>query len=374
MSIPFWDYRREYEAERADVLAAVETVLQSGRLILGDSVQAFEQEFAALCGVPHGVGVNSGTDALTIGLRALGLQAGDEVVTTANTAIPTVAAIVSAGGVPRFADIDAVTYLMDPAALEQAISPRTRCIIPVHLFGQCVDMDPVIALAARHGIPILEDCAQCTGARYKGRPAGSLSRLAAFSFYPTKVLGAYGDAGMVVTSDAALAARIRRLRVYGTEGRYYAEEHGYNSRLDELHAEILRRKLARLDGYIARRRALARRYDEQLGGLGLTLPAAPPDRGHVYHLYVVRHPARDALVEALTSRGIGVAVHYPWPIHVMRGYHHLGYREGMLPATERAAREIVSLPMYPGLTDEDQDEVCAAIRDAVPRLSPQPSI
>jgi aminotransferase EvaB len=201
-----------------------------------------------------------------------------------------------------------------------------------------------------------------------------MSRLAAFSFYPTKVLGAYGDGGMVVTSDPALAARVRRLRMYGTDGAYYSEEHGYNSRLDELHAEILRRKLVRLDAYIARRRALARRYDEQLAGLGLTLPAAPPERGHVYHLYVVRHPARDALVEALTARGIGVAVHYPWPIHLMRGYAYLGYREGMLPATEAAAREIVSLPLYPGLSDEDQDRVCAAIREVVPRVSPQPSI
>jgi len=320
------------------------------------------------------VGLNSGTDALTLGLRALDIQPGDDVITTANTAIPTVSAIVSAGGIPRFVDIEPATYLMDVSQLEAVITPRTRCIIPVHLFGQCVDMDALDEVATRHGVPVLEDCAQCTGARFRGRPAGSMSRLAAFSFYPTKVLGAYGDAGMIVTSDEALAARLRRLRMYGTEGTYYAEEHGYNSRLDELHAEILRRKLRRIETYIDCRRALARRYDEQLSGVGLTLPAAPSERGHVYHLYVVRHPARDAMVKALADRGIAVGIHYPWPIHRMRGYAHLGYGEGSLPVTEQAAGEIVSLPMYPSLTTADQDRVCAALRAIVPGLGNQSSI
>jgi aminotransferase EvaB len=229
-------------------------------------------------------------------------------------------------------------------------------------------MDTVEAFASRHGVHVLEDCAQCTGARYRGRPAGSMSRLAAFSFYPTKVLGAYGDGGMVVTSDEALAARLRRLRMYGTEGSYYSEEHGYNSRLDELQAEILRRKLRRIETYIERRRALARRYDEQLAGLGLVLPLAPAERGHVYHLYVVRHPARDAIAKALASRGIAAGIHYPWPIHEMPAYANLGYGAGSLPATERAAREILSLPMYPLLTAADQDQVCDALRAIVPGL------
>jgi aminotransferase EvaB len=374
MTIRVWDYRQEYEAERADLLAAVDQVMRSGCLILGESVRSFEREFSSYCGAQEGVGLNSGTDALTLGLRALDIGPGDEVITTANTAIPTVAAIVSAGGAPRFVDIDPATYLMDVSALEAAITPRTRCIVPVHLFGQCVDMDVVEAVASRHGLSVLEDCAQCTGARYRGRPAGSTSRLAAFSFYPTKVLGAYGDGGMVVTSDKVLAARLRRLRAYGTEGTYYAEEHGYNSRLDELQAEILRRKLPRISRYIAARRALARRYDEQLRGLGLTLPLAPPERGHVYHLYVVRHPARDAIVKGLAARDITAGIHYPWPIHRMRGYAALGYGEGSLPVTEQAAREIMSLPMYPMLTTSDQDRICAALREVVAGLAGQSSM
>ncbi|MBI3047187.1 MAG: DegT/DnrJ/EryC1/StrS family aminotransferase [Acidobacteria bacterium] len=365
MTIPVWDYRAEYEAERDDILAAVDQVMRSGRLILGASVHAFEEEFAAYCGVRHGVGVNSGTDALTLALRALGLQPGGEVITTSNTAIPTVSAIVAAGGTPRFVDIDPDTYLMDVAQLEQAVTPRTRCIVPVHLFGQCVDMQAVEDVAVRRGVAVLEDCAQSTGAEYRGRRAGSMSHVAAFSFYPTKVLGAYGDAGMIVSADERLAARARRLRVYGTDGSYYAEEQGYNSRLDELHAEILRRKLRRIEQYIARRRELARRYDEQLRGSGLVLPAARPDNRHVYHLYVVRHPARDRIMTALADRGIDVGIHYPWPIHLMRGYADLGYREGALPVTERIAREIFSLPMYPSLTDAEQDRVCEALREVV---------
>jgi dTDP-3-amino-2,3,6-trideoxy-4-keto-D-glucose/dTDP-3-amino-3,4,6-trideoxy-alpha-D-glucose/dTDP-2,6-dideoxy-D-kanosamine transaminase len=369
VAIQVWDYRAEYEQEREDILAAVEQVLRSGRLILGDSVASFEREFAAYCGSRHGVGVASGTDALILALRALNLQPGDEVITTSNTAIPTVSAIVSAGGTPRFVDVTADTLLMDVSRLEDVITARTRCIIPVHLFGQCVDMDPLQALAARHGIAVLEDCAQSTGALYHGRRAGSMSAVAAFSFYPTKVLGTYGDGGLILTADDNIAARLRRLRMYGTERTYYAEEHGYNSRLDELHAEILRRKLRRLDGYIARRRELARRYDQLLGDTGLGLPPTAPGNHHVYYLYVVRHPARDAIMRELAARDILVNISYPWPIHTMRGYAGLGYREGSLPVTEQAAREIFSLPMYPSLTDAEQDQVCGALHDIVATVS-----
>jgi aminotransferase EvaB len=370
MTIPVWDYKAEYEAERDDILAAVDQVMRSGRLILGDSVREFEKQFAAYSGASHGVGVNSGTDALTLGLRALDIQPGDEVITTSNTAIPTVAAIVSAGGTPRFVDIEPDTYLMDVTQVESAMTVRSRCVLPVHLFGQCVDMDALRLVAARAGLSILEDCAQSAGAEYRGRRAGSMSRVAAFSFYPTKVLGAFGDAGMAITSDETVAARLRRLRVYGTEGAYYAEEHGYNSRLDELHAEILRRRLRRIDGYIARRVALARRYDDQLSDSGLALPAVRQHNRHVYHLYVVRHPARDVIIKELGVRGISVGIHYPWPIHLMRGYAHLGYREGSLPVTERAAQEIFSLPMYPSLTDADQDRVCEVLRDVLMGVGP----
>jgi aminotransferase EvaB len=361
MAIPVWDYRSEYDRERDDILAAVDQVLRSGRLILGDSVRAFEQEFAAYCGMSHGVGVNSGTDAIVLALRALDLGPGDEVITTSNTAIPTVSAIVTAGATPRFVDVDPGTCLMDVTALESAITPRTRCIVPVHLFGQCVDMDAVQAVADRHRLAVVEDCAQSTGAERRGRRAGSMSLLSAFSFYPTKILGAYGDGGMVLTQDQALAARLRRLRMYGTEKAYYAEEHGYNSRLDELHAEILRRKLRRIEGYIERRRELARRYDEQLRGTDLILPVTMPGNRHVYHLYVVRHPDREAVIAALAERGISVGIHYPWPIHTMPAYRHFGGGEGSLPVTEQAARQIFSLPMYPSLTDTDQDRVCDAL-------------
>jgi dTDP-3-amino-2,3,6-trideoxy-4-keto-D-glucose/dTDP-3-amino-3,4,6-trideoxy-alpha-D-glucose/dTDP-2,6-dideoxy-D-kanosamine transaminase len=362
VTIRVWDYRAEYEAERDDTLAAVDQVLRSGRLILGDSVRAFEHELAAYCGARHGVGVNSGTDALVLALRALDVKTGDEVITTSNTAIPTVSAIVSAGATPRFIDIQADTCLMDVSRLESAITPRTRAIVPVHLFGQCADMDAVNGVAARRGIPVVEDCAQSTGADYRGRRAGSMSTLSAFSFYPTKILGAYGDGGMVLTGDEALAGRLRRLRAYGTEGTYYAEEHGYNSRLDELHAEILRRKLQRIERYIERRIALARRYDEQLGDSGLVLPVTRPGNRHVFHLYVVRHPARDAIIAALSEQGVSVGIHYPWPIHTMRAYAQFGGGEGSLPVTEQAAREIFSLPMYPSLSDGEQDRACEALR------------
>ena len=361
MSIQVWDYRAEYEEEREDILAAVDQVMRSGRLILGESVRAFEQEFAAYCGVGHGVGVNSGTDALVLALRALDLQPGDEVITTSNTAIPTVSAIVTAGGTPRFVDIDPATYLMDVAQVASVITSRTRCIIPVHLFGQCVDMDGLQTIADRHGIAVLEDCAQSTGATYHGKRAGSMSRVSAFSFYPTKVLGTYGDGGLVASSDETIIARLRRLRMYGTEKAYYSEEHGYNSRLDELHAEILRRKLRRLDGYIARRRELARRYDERLRDCGLTLPMTADGNQHVYYLYVVRHPDRDRLMRELAARDIIVNISYPWPIHTMRAYASLGYAAGSLPATELAAHEIFSLPMYPSLTEAEQDRVCEAL-------------
>jgi aminotransferase EvaB len=372
MPIQVWDYRAEYKQEREDILDAVEQVLRSGRVILGESVRSFEKEFAAYCGAGYGVGVNSGTDALTLAMRAIGFTAGDEVITTSNTAIPTVSAIVSAGGTPRFVDINPDTYLMDVSQLDAAITPRTRCIIPVHLFGQCVDMTALAPIADRRGITVLEDCAQSTGATHRAKIAGSISRVAAFSFYPTKVLGTYGDGGMVVTSDAELAARVRRLRMYGTEQTYYAEEHGYNSRLDELHAEILRRKLHRIGGYIARRRALAKRYDEQLGGWGLKLPATAPGNEPVYYLYVVRHPARDAIIRGLAARDVVVNISYPWPIHTMRGYAFLGYGPGSLPVTEQAAREIFSLPMYPTLTDSEQDQVCAAMREILATIDVAP--
>jgi aminotransferase EvaB len=365
MTIRGWDYRREYEAEREEILAGIDKVLRSGSLVLGPGVKAFEEAFAAWLGVAQGIGVNSGTDALFLALKALGIGPGDEVITVANTAIPTVSAIVATGAAPKFVDIDPATYLMDASLLAAAVTPRTRCIVPVHLFGQCVEMATVTAAARQHGLRVVEDCAQCHGASQAGRKAGSMSDAAIWSFYPTKVLGTYGDGGMVTTGDAAIAQRVRRLRMYGNEGTYYAVEHGYNSRLDELHAEILLRKLPRVEGYIERRRQLAARYGEQLAGSGLTLPAVAPGNGHVFHQYVVRHRDRDAILRKLAAQDIHLGVHYPWPIHAMKAYAGLGAKEGDLPHTEAAAKEIFSLPMYPTLADAEQDQVCQALRDAL---------
>jgi len=369
MPIQVWDYRSEYEVERSEILAAVDQVFRSGRLILGERVRTFEERFAAYCGAHYGVGVNSGTDALFLALKALGVGPGDEVVTVANTAVPTVAAIVATGATPRFVDVDASTYLMDVDQLDDVMTPATKCVIPVHLFGQCVRMERVREIAARHHVKILEDCAQSHGATRHGIRCGALGDVAAFSFYPTKILGGYGDGGMVVTSDAQVAASVRRLRMYGMEREYYSEEQGYNSRLDEVQAAILTQKLPRLGAYIERRRALAARYDSALGDLVLGRPGTLDGNGHAYYLYVARHALRDRIIEALAGRQILVNVSYRWPIHVMRAYAWLGYKEGDLPRTEAAAREIFSLPMYPSLTDEQQDSVIAALRDIIAGLA-----
>ncbi|MGI5274478.1 DegT/DnrJ/EryC1/StrS family aminotransferase [Nonomuraea sp. CA-218870] len=361
-----WDYLPEYEAERHDVLDAVETVFRSGRLILGESVRSFEEEFAAYHGVGHCVGVDNGTNAVKLALQALGVGRGDEVVTVSNTAAPTVVAIDAVGAVPVFADVDPRTYLMDVAQVEAAITPRTRCLLPVHLYGQCVDLGPLERLAARHDLVILEDCAQAHGARHRGRPAGSLGHAAAFSFYPTKVLGAYGDGGAVITSDAAVGRALRRLRYYGMEQTYYVvETPGHNARLDEVQAEILRRKLTRLDGYLAARRAVADRYADGLADTGLVLPETAEGNEHAYYLYVVRHPRRDEIIEALRGYDIELNVSYPWPVHTMTGFAHLGYRPGSLPVTEALAGEIFSLPMYPSLPTGVQDKVISALRDVL---------
>jgi len=366
MTIKVWDYLAELDVERDDIMAGIDKVLRSGRLILGDSVRSFEQAFAAYCGAAHGIGVDNATNGLALALRALGIGAGDEVITVANTAVPTVSAIVTSGASPRFVDVDPATALMDVGQLEGAIGPRTRCILPVHLYGQCCEMQAIGDLAARHGLAVLEDCSQSHGAMQHGRTAGAFGDCGVFSFYPTKPLGTYGDGGMVVTGRAALDAKLRRLRFYGMDSQYYAEEHGYNARLDEVHAEILLRKLARLEGYIARRRALAARYQQALAGTGLVLPCERAGNRHVYYLYVVRHAERERLMAHLASRDIVVNISYPHPIHTMRGYAALGGREGDLPVTERLSREIFSLPLYPSLTDAQQDQVIEALCAAHP--------
>lgn len=355
--IQVWDYLPEYAELKDEVAAAVAKVFASGRLILGEHVSTFERDFAAYSDCTHGVGVNSGTDALMLALKVLGAGPNDEVITVPNTAVPTVSAIETAGGRARFVDVLPGTMLMDPAKIEAAITPATKVILPVHLYGQNADMAAITAIAAKHGLKVLEDCAQSTGTTTGGRKSGSFGDLAAFSFYPTKLLGAYGDGGMVTGPDAALADKLRSLRMYGMKGRYYADEHGYNSRLDEVQAAILQLKLAYLDGWIDRRRALAARYDAALAGLGLDLPVEAPGNRHAYYLYVVAHDRRDEIMQGLAKADIHVNISYPWPIHIMTGYSHLGYAEGDFPVAEAAAKRIFSLPMYHGLTDAQQERV-----------------
>lgn len=363
MEIKVWSYLKEYEQLKEEILKAVEEVFESGQLILGEKVRAFEKSYAEYCGVKYGIGVDNGTNAITLALHAIGIGKGDEVITVANTAIPTVSAIVTAGATPVFVDINPSTYLMEVGQLEEVITPKTKCIIPVHLFGQCADMDPLLETAKRNNLFVLEDCAQSQGAEYKGKKSGALSDVSTTSFYPTKVLGGYGDGGMVITNSEKIEQEVRRLRFYGAEKTYYAIEHGYNSRLDEVQAAILLTKLPYLDQYIARRREIAALYNTLLQDTELVIPKEATYGRHAYHLYVVRHPKRDIIVSKLKENNIFVNINYPWPIHTMTGYQYLGYKEGDLPETEKAAKEIFSLPMYPTLTDEEVITVSNVLHD-----------
>jgi aminotransferase EvaB len=351
--IGVWGYLKEYAETKDEILRAVTEVFESGTLILGQKGRDFEQAYSDYIGVKYGVGCDNGTNAITLALRALGVGDGDEVITVSNTAIPTVSAIVTAGATPVFVDINPETYLMDVTKIEAAVTPRTKAILPVHLYGQCVDMDPLLDIARKFHLYVVEDCAQAHGAEYKGRKAGSMGDISATSFYPTKILGAYGDGGMVNTNNLEVAERLRRLRFYGTEKTYYAIEHGYNSRLDEVQASILLTKLPKIEQFISRRREIAAIYQEILGDSGLTLPKEAPYGRHAYYLYVVRHPRRDEIIEQLRENNIHVNISYPWPIHTMKAYQYLGWKTGDLPETEAAAKEIFSLPMYPSLTDEE---------------------
>lgn len=374
MTTYVWDYLPEYELERKDILDAVETVFSSGQLILGNSVRGFEAEYAAYHGVPYCTGVDNGTNAVKLGLQALGVGPGDEVITVSNTAAPTVVAIDGAGAKPVFVDVRAADYLMDIDQVEGAITPRTKALLPVHLYGQCVEMAALRDLADEHGLTILEDCAQAHGARHHGEVAGTMGDAAAFSFYPTKVLGTYGDGGAVLTSDPEVDHALRRLRYYGMETAYYVvQTPGHNSRLDEIHAEILRRKLTRLPTYIEGRQAVASRYAEGLSDLcgpgGLELPAVALGNEHVYYVYVVRHPRRDEIIETLHRKyDIKLNISYPWPVHTMKGFQHLGIAAGSLPVTEALADQIFSLPMYPSLPESLQDRVIDALREVLAEL------
>lgn len=363
MKISVWSYLKEYENEKSEIHEAIENVLKSGILILGPNLKAFEKEFSDYCNVDYGVGVNSATDALFLAMKALGIGQGDEVITVSNTAVPTVSAITATGATPKFVDISLDNFLMDTSLLEAAITSKTKCIIPVHLFGQCVDMDEVNRIAKKYNLKVIEDCSQSHGAKFKGKICGSMSDMAAFSFYPTKILGGYGDAGMIVTSNKESYEKLLRLRFYGMEKTYFAVEDGYNTRLDEIHAAILLGKLKHLNEYVRRRQEIALIYDEKLANSKLTLPKISEGNEHAYYLYVCSHPKRDLIIEKLKEHDIFVNISYPWPIHTMTAYSHLGYKVGDLPNTELAAKEIFSIPMYPSLTNEEVDIVCDTLNN-----------
>ncbi len=361
--IPWASPAAQYRTHRKAIQAAIARVLDNGHFVLGEEVEAFERAFAQYCGVAHGVGVASGTDALELAMRALGIGPGDEVITVSHTAVATAAAVLACRATPVLVDIDQAHYTMDPSKIEAAITPRTKVIVPVHLYGQAADMDAVLAIAQAHKLRVIEDCAQCTGGRYGARRLGSLGDIACFSFYPTKNLGAIGDGGMVITSDADLAARVRRLRQYGWDESRKTHEVGRNSRLDPMQAAILAAKLPHLDADNARRGAIAARYDRGLAGLPFIVPAARANATHVYHLYVVRCDDRTGLMAHLRADQIGSAVHYAEPVHVQKGYaEKCLLPKGGLSVTNAIVDKILSLPIYPELTDAEVDRVIASLR------------
>jgi dTDP-4-amino-4,6-dideoxygalactose transaminase len=361
--VRYWNYLDDYGSHRDEYLSICDEVFSSGRLVLGSRLEAFERKFADFCHVSYSVGVASGTDAIFLALKALGIGCGDDVITVANTAVPTVAALRATGANPVFVDVEEDTCLMDVSQLDRVMTRRTRCILPVHLFGQMADMPQLLEYASQHGLSVVEDCAQACGATCNGRYAGSMGDAGSFSFYPTKVLGAFGDGGAVTVSRPELHERLRKLRFYGMQSGYYAVEEGYNSRLDELQAALLDRKLGRIEEAVARRRRIATVYDNGLAGVGdIGLPVVRPLRSHQYYLYTIRTERRDELMNYLADQGIESKVNYPDPIHLMSGYRFLGYPPGSLPVTERLGTTILSLPMYPELPEEHAAAVVAAIR------------
>lgn len=363
--IPLVDLVRQYRGLRTDILRAVDRVLTSGAYILGPEVESFEEELARCCGTRYAVGLASGTDALELALRALGIGRGDEVITTPFTFMATAEVIVEVGARPVFADIDPVSWLLDPSQAERTITRRTRAIMPVHLYGQPADMEAFGRLARRYHLRLIEDCAQAIGATWHRRHVGSFGDAGCFSFYPSKNLGTYGDGGALVTNSAALAQRVRLLRGHGARDKYHHIMHGVNSRLDEVHAAMLRIKLRRLPQWNARRRRVARWYAAAFRAAGVAperLPSELPGRRHVYHVYAVSTRQRRALQAQCAREGIGTVMHYPLPLHRQPALRWLGYRRGSLPHSERAAQATVSLPMFPEMTRAEVERVVRVVR------------
>jgi dTDP-4-amino-4,6-dideoxygalactose transaminase len=362
VKVPFLDLKAQYRSIKPEIDAAITRVLESTQFVLGDEVAAFEREFAAYSGAAQGIAVNSGTSALHLAMLAAGIGPGDEVITVPNTFVATVAAVGYTGARPVLVDIDPVRYTMDPARVEAAITPRTKALLPVHLYGQPVDMDPILEIAQRRGLVVIEDAAQAHAAKYKGRPVGSLGHLACFSFYPGKNLGAYGEGGIVVTSNEEYAKKIRMLRDWGQDRKYHHLLAGYNYRMEGMQGAILRVKLRHLEAWTEARRAHAARYRALLAGCGVGIPTEASDARHVYHVYAVRTPQRDAVMKALGEQGIQTGIHYPIPVHLQPAYADPAYSRGSFPLAEKAADEVTSLPMFPELTEEQLQLVAAALR------------
>ena len=361
MNVPFLNLAAQYEALKSELLPVVEKTLASGHYVLGPNVAALEQEIAAYTGTRFGIGVNSGSDALTLALRALEVGPGDEVITTPFTYIAPAESIHQVGAKIVFADIHPRTFNLDPEQVAAKITSRTKAIIPVHLFGQPAPIDDLLNFARPRGIHLIEDCAQAIGATYKGKPAGSMGAMGCFSFYPTKNLGADGDGGMIVTQDESLAKKLKMLRVHGIERRYYHDLHGYNSRLDELQAAILRVKLPHLQRWNARRAEIARYYTQNLEHLALEFPVTGKDNTHVFHVYAVLSERRDALQKFMADKGVPTLIYYPLPLHLQKVYENLGWKEGDFPVAEKISQMILPLPMYPELTKEQLDVVVGSI-------------
>jgi dTDP-4-amino-4,6-dideoxygalactose transaminase len=367
--IPFVDLKAQYAAIKHEIEPAIRGVLETTQFILGSEVAAFEEEFAAYCQTAHAIGVNTGTSALHLSLLAAGVGPGDEVITVPFTFVATVAAIVYTGAKPVFVDIDPDTFTMDVTAIESAIGSRTKAILPVHLYGQPADMDPILAIARKRGLVVIEDACQAHGAEYRGRRTGSLGDLGCFSFYPGKNLGAYGEGGMVTTHDAEYARKIRMLRDWGAERKYEHVLKGYNYRLEGIQAAVLRVKLRHLETWTEARRSAGALYDRLLAPSAVSTPRAAAYARHVHHIYAIRTRERAQWQEALHAQGIQTGIHYPIPIHLLPAYADLGYEAGQFPHSEQAAREVLSLPIYPELTREQCATVCQAVNElaAAPR-------
>jgi|UniRef100_A0A7C3SQB6 dTDP-4-amino-4,6-dideoxygalactose transaminase len=363
MNIPAFDLKRQYRNLSSELLPILEEVMAKGQFILGENVELLEKELADYCGTKYAVGVASGTDALLLSLEALGIGEGDEVITTPFTFFATSEVISLLKAKPVFVDIDSKTFNIDPDKIEDAITTKTKAVIPVHLFGQMAEMDDIEYLAEKYDLYIIEDACQAIGAEYKGRRAGSIGDTGCFSFFPTKNLGAFGDGGLITTNDEKLYEKIKLLRVHGSRKKYYHELIGHNSRLDEIQAAILRVKLKYLDNWIERRIEIAKIYSEGLKDLDVIVPEVKPYLRHVYHQYVIRTKHRDELQEYLSNKGIGTAIYYPLPLHLQECYKDLGYREGDLPEAEKASKEVIALPMWPELTNEEVNYIVESIRE-----------